>query len=77
MSSSDVVPTACNSSLPQGLFTVAVGNIDGLQGQPITQVYAGDLQGNLWAIDVFNTDATKWTVRLLFQARDALGISNQ
>jgi len=64
---------ACNSSLPQGLSTVAIGNSDGLQGQPITQIYAGDLQGNLWAIDVGNSAPTKWVVRLLFQARDASG----
>ncbi|MEO6920044.1 MAG: PilC/PilY family type IV pilus protein [Collimonas sp.] len=67
------VANACSSSLPQGLSTVAIGNSDGLQGQPITQIYAGDLQGNLWAIDVSNSDPTKWQVRLLFQARDASG----
>ena len=67
------VPGTCNSSLPQGLSTVAVGNTDGLQAQPITQVYAGDLQGNLWAIDVSNVTPSKWQVRLLFQARDASG----
>ena len=67
------ITSACNNSLPQGLSTVAIGNIDGLQGQPITQIYAGDLQGNLWAIDVGNIDTTKWQVRLLFQAKDVNG----
>lgn len=67
------VSGACNASLPQGLSTVTVGNSDGLQGQPITQVYAGDLQGNMWAIDVSSTTIAQWKVRLLFQARDTSG----
>jgi type IV pilus assembly protein PilY1 len=67
------VSTACSASNPQGLSSVTVGNSNGLQGQPITQVYAGDLQGNLWAIDVGNATPSSWTVRLLFQARDSAG----
>jgi type IV pilus assembly protein PilY1 len=35
--------------------------------------YAGDLQGNLWAINIGNADPTKWSVTLLFQARDGSG----
>jgi type IV pilus assembly protein PilY1 len=66
-------PTACNAALPQGLSTVAVAQSDGLQNQPITQVYAGDLQGNLWAVDVSNASPSNWTVRLLFQATSPLG----
>lgn len=67
------IPAACNSSLPQGLSTVSVGSTDSLLGQPITQIYAGDLQGNLWAIDVGSSTVGNWTVRLLFQARDTSG----
>lgn len=67
------VPTACNATLPQGLSSVAIGEKDGLQGAPISTVYAGDLQGNLWAIDVSNVDPLQWAPRLLFQARDSLG----
>lgn len=67
------VPSACNAALPEGLSSVALGQIDGIQGQPITTVYAGDLQGNLWAIDVGSTNPTGWQARLLFQARDAVG----
>lgn len=66
-----VVPSACDVNQPQGLSSVAVGQINGLQGQPVTAVYAGDLQGNLWAIDVTNSNPANWTGRLLFQARDA------
>lgn len=67
------VPGTCNINLPQGLSTVTVANTDGLQAQPVTQVYAGDLQGNLWVIDVSDITPSKWQVRLLFQARDASG----
>lgn len=67
------VPSACNAALPQGLSSVAVGQRDGLQGQPITVVYAGDLQGNLWAIDVSDPSPANWSARLLFQAKDSSG----
>lgn len=67
------VPTGCSNLLPQGLSSVALAQSDGLQGQPITQVYAGDLQGNLWAVDVSDTNPASWQVRLLFQAKDAGG----
>ena len=67
------VASACNATLPQGLSTVALGQDHGLQGQAINKVYAGDLQGNLWAIDVSNTNPATWQVKLLFQARDASG----
>jgi type IV pilus assembly protein PilY1 len=65
------IPTACDVNLSQGLSSVALAQKDGLQGQPITMVYAGDLQGNLWAVDVSDVDPANWSVRLLFQARDS------
>ncbi|HAU3679747.1 TPA: pilus assembly protein PilY [Legionella pneumophila] len=67
------VPSACNVNLPQGLSTVALGQKDGLQADPVTVVYAGDLQGNLWAIDVSSADPASWSARVLFQARDSAG----
>lgn len=67
------VPSACNAALPQGLSSVAVGQLDGLQTQPMTTVYAGDLQGNLWAIDISNSSPAAWTAKVLFQAKDASG----
>ncbi|WP_338011237.1 pilus assembly protein [Legionella worsleiensis] len=67
------VSGACDPALPQGLSSVALAQKDGLQGQPISTVYAGDLQGNLWAVNVSETDPANWSVRLLFQARDANG----
>ncbi|KTD61119.1 type IV fimbrial biogenesis PilY1-like protein [Legionella spiritensis] len=67
------VSGSCNSSYAQGLSSVTVANKDGLQSDPITHVYAGDLQGNLWSVDVSNPDPNQWTVRLLFKATDAGG----
>lgn len=67
------VPSACNASQPQGLSSVAVANVNGIQGEPITVVYVGDLQGNLWAINVTNQTPANWTARLLFQAQDSAG----
>ncbi|MFI4962503.1 MAG: pilus assembly protein [Legionellales bacterium] len=67
------VSGACNPTQPQGLSSVALAQRDGLQGQPITVVYAGDLQGNLWAIDVTDPLPANWAPRLLFQATDSNG----
>ena len=65
--------SVCSSGSAEGLSTVSVGNSDGVQSDPITQIYAGDLQGNMWAVDVTSTNPANWTVRLLFQARDSSG----
>lgn len=67
------VPSACNVNASQGLSSVALAQRDGLQGQPITVVYAGDLQGNMWAVDVSDPDPANWSARVLFQARDSGG----
>ncbi|MEW9573127.1 pilus assembly protein [Rhodanobacter sp. Si-c] len=66
-----VPTTACSSSAANGLSSVTATNSSGLVGVPQDMVYAGDLQGNLWAINIGNADPTKWTVKLLFQARDS------
>ena len=66
-------PAACDNTKPNGLSSVFGFNSDGLPGAAITQVYAGDLQGNMWAIDVSNPVASLWTTRLLFQATDSSG----
>ncbi|MHB8385606.1 pilus assembly protein [Metallibacterium sp.] len=67
------VAGACNASLPNGLSGVVAANANGLLGSPADMVYAGDLQGNLWAVNVSNSNPASWTVRLLFTARDASG----
>lgn len=67
------VAGACNSSLPNGLSSVTVVNDLGAIGTPATTLYAGDLQGNVWRVDISNSDSTQWAVTLLFQARDPSG----
>ena len=67
------VSTACNSALSNGLSSVSIGYHDGLESNSASQVYAGDLQGNLWAVDISNASPAAWTVRLLLQARDSGG----
>lgn len=68
-----VVPTACNAATPNGLSSITAANSSGVVGIPEDMAYAGDLQGNLWAIDMSNPNALLWTARLLFQARDSSG----
>lgn len=68
-----VNPNPCNSSLPNGLSSPVAVNGGGGLGVPATTVYAGDLQGNLWKVDISSALPAQWTVSLLFQARDASG----
>lgn len=67
------VPTACNLALPNGLSSPIAVNSGGQVAGGANIVYAGDLQGNMWRIDVSNANPTLWSVSLLFQAVDALG----
>ena len=68
-----VTPDPCDSTQPNGLSSVVAANSSGVLGFPVDEVYAGDLQGNLWAIDVGDSNPANWKVRLLFQARDSSG----
>ena len=67
------VPTACDLTSTNGLAGVVAANSNGIPGAPVDMVYAGDLQGNVWAVDVSNAIPGNWTARVLFQARGALG----
>jgi len=67
------VPTACNPAASNGLSTVIAVNSGGQLAGYANIIYAGDLQGNLWRVDVSNANPAMWTVTVLFQARDALG----
>jgi type IV pilus assembly protein PilY1 len=67
------VPTACNLALPNGLSSVIAVNSSGQAAASANIVYAGDLQGNLWRVDVSNTNPSLWTVSVLLQARDSSG----
>lgn len=68
------VPSACNLSQPNGLSSITVMNTTGalLSGHP-NVAYAGDLQGNLWRVDISNSNPADWTVSVLFKATDSLG----
>jgi type IV pilus assembly protein PilY1 len=67
------VPTACNLAASNGLSTVIAVNGGGQVSGAVTLVYGGDLQGNLWRINVSNPNPLNWTVSVSFQARDSLG----
>jgi type IV pilus assembly protein PilY1 len=67
------VPTACNLSVANGLSSVIAVNSQGQSTGAANIVYAGDLQGNLWRIDISNANPNNWSVSVLFQARDASG----
>jgi len=51
---------------------VAVVNTGGELTGFANLLYAGDLQGNMWRVDISNSDPTQWAVSILFQATDAL-----
>jgi type IV pilus assembly protein PilY1 len=67
------VPTACDLTAPNGLSSPIAVNSGGQVAGGANIVYAGDLQGNMWRIDVSNPNPSMWAVSLLFQARDAAG----
>jgi type IV pilus assembly protein PilY1 len=67
------VPTACNSGLANGLSTVTVVNSSGSLAQPANIVYAGDLQGNLWKVNIASASPSSWTAQVILQARDPGG----
>ncbi|MGH8144641.1 MAG: PilC/PilY family type IV pilus protein, partial [Steroidobacteraceae bacterium] len=67
-------PTACNGALPNGLSSVVAMNTTGAFLSGTSNVlYAGDLQGNLWRVDISSPNPALWTVSVLFQARDPSG----
>jgi type IV pilus assembly protein PilY1 len=67
------VPTACNLTASNGLSSLIAVNSGGQVAGGANLVYAGDLQGNLWRIDISNSNPNLWLATVLFQARDALG----
>jgi type IV pilus assembly protein PilY1 len=67
------VPTACNLSLANGLSSIIAVNSGGQVAGGANLVYAGDLQGNMWRIDISNPNPAMWVASVMFQARDASG----
>ena len=60
----------CDLTQANGLSSVAVVNNSGLVTVAANVVYAGDLQGNLWRVDISNSNSSNWVVTVIFQARD-------
>ena len=64
--------SACNTSAPNGLSAVTVINSSGgLSGANV--LYAGDLQGNVWRVDISSSNPANWSASLLFKAVDPSG----
>ncbi|MGH8279470.1 MAG: pilus assembly protein [Gammaproteobacteria bacterium] len=68
-----VSPDPCNHSQANGLSGVVAINDAGVMGSPATTVYAGDLQGHLWKVDIRAPNPADWSVTRLFSATDAGG----
>jgi len=67
------VPTACDLTRANGLSSVVVVNTIGGVSAAATALYAGDLQGNVWRVDISSATPASWVVSLLFQATDPSG----
>ncbi|HEX3951695.1 MAG TPA: PilC/PilY family type IV pilus protein [Steroidobacteraceae bacterium] len=67
------VPTACDLTAANGLSGIVAVNTSGAVTANADMLYAGDLQGNLWRLDISNSDPTLWAATVMFQARDAGG----
>jgi type IV pilus assembly protein PilY1 len=66
-------PIACDLTHANGLSSVTVVNNYGQVSAPANTVYGGDLQGNLWRVDISSANPAQWKVSVVFQARDSSG----
>ena len=71
------VPTACDLTKANGLSSLTAVNNGGEVAGLANLVYAGDLQGNLWRVDISNPNPAQWAVSVLFQATDAVTGGNR
>ncbi|HZR36027.1 MAG TPA: PilC/PilY family type IV pilus protein, partial [Nevskia sp.] len=69
------VSGACSGSTTNGLSSITVVNRSGNLSGLADTVYAGDLQGNLWRIDISDSSPANWQnhVSVLLQAKDSSG----
>jgi type IV pilus assembly protein PilY1 len=67
------VAGVCNAAVANGLSSVSVVNSYGQVSAPANTVYAGDLQGNVWRVDITSNNPANWVVSVIYQARDASG----
>ncbi len=63
--------TVCDLNKPNGLSSPTVVSPDGTG--LVSSVYVGDLQGNLWKVDVSSGDSSTWTASPIFKAEDSGG----
>src|SRR5215469_14375796 len=68
------VPAACNTAVANGLSSVAVVNSYGQVSAAANVAYAGDLQGNVWRVDITDPNPANWIVSVMFQATDPSGV---
>jgi len=66
-------PAACNTAVANGLSSVAVVNSYGQVSAAANVIYAGDLQGNLWRVDISAANPANWIVSVMFQTTDPSG----
>jgi type IV pilus assembly protein PilY1 len=64
-------PTACDLTKANGLSSITAVNNGGQVAGLANLVYAGDLEGNLWRVDISNPNPALWAVSVLFEAYDA------
>ena len=67
------VAGVCNAALANGLSSVTVVNSYGQVSAPANTVYAGDLQGNVWRVDITDSNPANWKVSVIYQTRDGSG----
>jgi type IV pilus assembly protein PilY1 len=67
------VAGVCNMALANGLSSISVVNSYGQVSAPSNTVYAGDLQGNVWRVDITSSNTALWTASVIYQARDGSG----
>ena len=71
------LPTACDLTKANGLSSLTAVNSGGEVAGFANLVYAGDLQGNLWRVDISNPNPALWAVSVLFEAYDAVPGGNR
>lgn len=64
-------PSACDLTKANGLSSPAVVSPDG--SGLVTLAYVGDLQGNLWKVDLSSASPASWSASLVFKAKDGSG----
>jgi type IV pilus assembly protein PilY1 len=67
------VTTACDLTASNGLSGVIAVNTGGAVTAAANIIYAGDLQGNLWRVDISSPIPANWVATVMFQARDSAG----